>query len=158
VERLKDWIGRILQRAPSPDPRRLQEALEDAQQSSQPSSAEQPDHRATVQLLPGRLEPLIPEVMQQEVRFQRASSEEQEVTLGWEIGEPPHHVTLDHPSIQPLHAKMTFQKGSWMIESLAPSYPVEVNGTPVPASNGPYLLANGDQIRIGEALFRFHMP
>jgi hypothetical protein len=45
-----------------------------------------------------------------------------------------------------------------MIESLAPSYPVEVNGTPVPASNGAYLLANGDQIRIGEALFRFHMP
>jgi hypothetical protein len=114
--------------------------------------------RGTVQLLPGRLEPLIPEVIQQEVRFQRASSGEQSVTLGWELGEPPHHVTLDHPSIQPLHAKMTYQAGRWMIESLSPHDPVEVNGTPVPTASGPYLLAHGDQIRIGEALFRFHQP
>ena len=115
-------------------------------------------HRATVQLLPGRLEPLIPEVIQQEVRFQGAPGEGHEVTLGWELGDPPHHVTLDHPSIQPLHAKMTFQFGSWMIESLSPQDPVEVNGTPVPSASGPYLLANGDQIRIGDALFRFHLP
>jgi hypothetical protein len=53
---------------------------------------------------------------------------------------------------------MTFQRGQWMIESLVPSDPVEVNGTPVPASSGPYLLAAGDQVRIGEALFRFHLP
>ena len=115
-------------------------------------------HGDTVQFLPGRLEPLIPEVMKQEVRFQQASSGDQEVTLGWETGEPPHHVTLDHTSIQPLHAKMTFQKGSWMIESLAPNSLIDVNGTPVPTTSGPYLLANGDQVRIGEALFRFHMP
>jgi len=119
---------------------------------------EEPARLATVQFLPGRLDPLIPEVMQQAVRFEQASSSEQEVTLGWEPGEPPHHVTLDHPSIQPLHAKMTFQKGSWMIESLAPIDPVEVNGTPLPTTSGPYLLANGDQVRIGEALFRFHLP
>ena len=115
-------------------------------------------HRATVQMLPGRLEPLIPEVIQQEIRFQRAESEEQEVTIGWEHGDPPHHVTLDHPSIQPLHAKMTFQKGNWMIESLAPNHPVEINGTPVLPAAGPYLLAAGDQVRIGEALFRFFLP
>ena len=83
-------------------------------------------HRATVQLLPGRLEPLIPEVIQQEVRFQGTPGTEHEITLGWELGDPPHHVTLDHPSIQPLHAKMTFQFGSWMIESLAPKDPVEI--------------------------------
>jgi hypothetical protein len=111
-----------------------------------------------MQLLPGRLEPLIPEVMQQEVRFQKATAGEQEVTLGWEFGEPPQHVTLDHPSIQPLHAKMTFQEGRWMIESLTLVDPVEVNGTPVPPNSGPYLLAHGDQIRIGDALFRFHLP
>jgi hypothetical protein len=57
-----------------------------------------------------------------------------------------------------MHAKMTFQFGSWMIESLAPQDPVEINGTPVPSASGPYLLANGDQIRIGDALFRFHLP
>ncbi len=92
------------------------------------------------------------------MRFQRTTGGEQEVTLGWELGEPPHHVTLDHPSILPLHAKMTYQHGSWMIESLAPNDPVEINGTPVPSAAGPYLLAPGDQVRIGDALFRFHLP
>jgi len=122
------------------------------------SFPDDPPQRATVQLLPGRLEPLIPEVIQQEVRFQRSGSGEQEVTLGWELGDPPHHVTLDHPSIQPLHAKMTFQNGRWMIESLSPHDPVEVNGTPVSSGSGPYLLAPGDQVRIGDAVFRFHLP
>jgi hypothetical protein len=128
-----------------------------SQDGDSPSEVEHAD-RATVQMLPGRLEPLIPEVIQQEVRFQRAHGEEQEITLGWEMGEPPHHVTLEHPSIQPLHAKMTYQNGNWMIESLAPNDPVEINGTPVPSSAGPYLLAAGDQVRIGEALFRFFFP
>jgi len=45
-----------------------------------------------------------------------------------------------------------------MIESLSQSDPVEINGTPVPTTSGPYLLASGDQVRIGEALFRFHLP
>jgi hypothetical protein len=108
-------------------------------------------------MLPGRLEPLLPEVIQQVVRFQRTSGQEQEVTLGWELGEPPHHVTLDHPSIQPLHAKMTYREGRWMIESLVSNDPVEVNGTPVPSSAGPHLLASGDQVKIGEALFRFFL-
>ena len=158
VDRAREWIRHIFGRQPPVDARRIQEALEDDTRPGPAAPGEQPAHRATVQLLPGRLEPLIPEVIQQEVRFQQGTSGEQEVTLGWEIGEPPHHVTLDHPSIQPLHAKMTFQKGSWMIESLAPNDPVEVNGTPVPTTSGPYLLANGDQVRIGEALFRFHLP
>jgi hypothetical protein len=53
---------------------------------------------------------------------------------------------------------MTFQNGRWMIESLSPHDPVEVNGTPISSSSGPYLLAPGDQVRIGEAVFRFHLP
>jgi hypothetical protein len=114
--------------------------------------------RDTIQLLPGRLEPLVPEVIEQEIRFQRSTAGDQEITLGWELGDPPNHVTLDHPSIQPLHAKMTYHRGRWMIESLAQHDPVEVNGTPVPSAGGAYLLADGDQIRIGEALFRFHLP
>lgn len=135
-----------------------QRVAENAPAGAAAAPKAQPAHRATVQMLPGRLEPLIPEVIQQEVRFQRAGGEGQEVTIGWEHGDPPLHVTLDHPSIQPLHAKMTFQKGNWMIESLAPNDPVEINGTPVPPSAGPYLLAAGDQVRIGEALFRFFLP
>ena len=159
LERLKGWVGRVLGQEDEPDPgRRIREVMDLQEQVGSPKVWEQVADRATVQLLPGRLEPLIPEVIQQEVRFQGAPHGEQEFTLGWEMGDPPHHVTLDHPSIQPLHAKMTFQKGSWMIESLAPNDPVEVNGTPVPTSSGAYLLAHGDQVRIGQALFRFHLP
>jgi len=158
------WIRRLLgrDRAAAREqeterpPDRIQEPKQ-AKENDTGGSYQLPE-RGTVQLLPGRLEPLIPEVIQQEVRFQQASSGEQSVTLGWELGDPPHHVTLDHPSVQPLHAKMTYQNGRWMIESLATHDPVEVNGTPVPSASGPYLLAHGDQIRIGEALFRFHQP
>jgi len=157
---VRDWIVRVFGR-PQPAPARPKRDWEDDGIRPGPAAVvEEPRaiHRPTIQMLPGRLEPLIPEVIQQEVRFQKAQGEKQEVTIGWEVGDPPHHVTLDHPSIQPLHAKMTYQKGNWMIESLAPNYPVEINGTPVPISAGPYLLAAGDQVRIGEALFRFFMP
>jgi hypothetical protein len=117
-------------------------------------------HRVTTELLPGRLQPLNPEIIQQEVRFLRASGGpgEQVVTLGWQMDEPPEHVQLDHPSIQPFHARMTFQRGNWMIESLSEHHPVEVNGIEVPTAGGPYLLANGDQVQIGEASFRYLMP
>jgi hypothetical protein len=163
ADRIKEWFGRFLNRPDPATTQRIHEVLGRAPLSAPGSAAEAAEedlgYRATVQLLPGRLEPLIPEVIQQEVRFQRDNSPgEQEITLGWEMGDPPHHVTLDHPSIQALHAKMTFQKGRWMIKSLVPDDPVEVNGTPVPVTNGPYLLASGDKVRIGEALFRFHLP
>ncbi len=118
---------------------------------------EGPAHRATTQLLPGRLEPLNPEIIQQEVRFFRNPEGEQTFTLGWEIGDPADHVTLDHPSVRPIHARMTYEKGSWMIESTT-SDPVRVNGKPIPESRGPYLLANGDEVTIGKATFRFFMP
>ena len=162
MERIKGWLRRVLHRHGPEDPSGAggleQPAEEESERSEETGQFLEVPTRDTVQLLPGRLAPLIPEVIQQEVRFQKTGSGEQEITLGWELGEPPHHVTLDHPSIQPLHAKMTFQNGSWMIESLAPHDPVEINGTPVPSTSGPYLLAHGDQIRIGEALFRFHLP
>jgi hypothetical protein len=161
-QRIREWVRRLIGRSTPDVTGRLQQVLdEDQLQSPRSGEVSEQDfpHRATIQLLPGRLEPLVPEVIQQEVRFQRGnSSGTQEITLGWEIGEPPHHVTLDHPSIQPLHAKMTYQNGQWLIESLVPGDPVEVNGTQVPAAGGPCPLASGDQVRIGEALFQFHMP
>jgi len=152
-------LGSIFGRRRSAGGEESREPPEDYQHETEADLfPDDPPQRATVQLLPGRLEPLIPEVIQQEVRFQRSGSGDQEVTLGWELGDPPYHVTLDHPSIQPLHAKMTFQNGLWMIESLSPHDPVEVNGTPISGTGGSYLLADGDQVRIGDALFRFHLP
>lgn len=156
--KILEWVRRILGR-PASTGAHIDAESERIEDQTSVGRFEGPSpQRATIQLLPGRLESLTPEVIEQEVRFQRGSAETQEVTLGWEIGDPPNHVTLDHPSIQPLHAKMTYQEGRWMIESVAAGDPIEVNGTPVPSTSGPYLLAAGDEIRIGEALFRFHLP
>ena len=121
---------------------------------------DQPIHRATTQMLPGRLHPLNPEAVEQEVRFLRDTIPRDtfKVTLGWDLGSPPEHVTLDHPSIQPLHAKMTYQNGQWSIETLADAYPVEINETVRLDVGVSYLLSDGDEIRIGKALFRFSYP
>ena len=121
---------------------------------------DQPIHRATTQMLPGRLHPLNPEAVEQEIRFLRDTIPRDtfKVTLGWELGSPPEHITLDHPSVQPLHAKMTYQNGQWSIETLEAAYPVEINETVRLGVGVPYLLSDGDQIRIGKALFRFSYP
>lgn len=117
-----------------------------------------PIQRATIQMLPGRLEAIDAKEIQQEIRFLRAQSEEQVVTLGWNLGEPPEHVTLNHSSIQPLHAKMTYRDDGWWMENLAEHDPVVVNGAPIRPSSSPRLLKHGDQIRIGAVVFMFFFP
>ena len=109
-------------------------------------------------MLPGRLQPINTSVIQQEIRFVRAPSDEQVVTLGWNLGEPPEHVTLNHSSIQPLHAKMTYRDGRWWMENLALNDPVVINSAVLRLSAPPRALAHGDHIRIGAALFRFFFP
>jgi hypothetical protein len=126
-----------------------------------PSTTEkvgEPVQRATTQMLPGRLQPLDPGILQQEIRFLRTSAEEQVVTLGWNIGEPPGHVTLNHSSIQPLHAKMTYREGAWWIETLTHHDPVTVNHGVLMVAAPPRRLVDGDRIRIGEVEFRFYFP
>ncbi|MGW8266879.1 MAG: FHA domain-containing protein [Longimicrobiales bacterium] len=109
-------------------------------------------------MLPGRLQPINTSVIQQEIRFVRVPSEEQVVTLGWNLGEPPEHVTLNHSSIQPLHARMTYREGQWWMESLDRNDPVVINSAVLRPASPPRPLADGDQIRIGAALFRFFFP
>ncbi len=84
VDRLKAWIGGVFRRPIAVPTQKKEDEVEEVYESLPPIQSGQSSHRATVQLLPGRLEPLIPEVIQQEVRFQQSSSGEQEVTLGWE--------------------------------------------------------------------------
>jgi len=109
-------------------------------------------------MLPGRLEPLDPGAIQQEIRFIRTGPGEHYVTLGWNLGEPPEHVTLNHSSIQPIHARMIYREGEWWIENLAPHDPVVINGAVLRLEAPPRKLANGDRIRIGAVVFRFHLP
>lgn len=125
---------------------------------TKPRRPPQPVQRSTIQMLPGRLQPINTSVIQQEVRFVRVPSEEQVVTLGWNLGEPPEHVTLNHSSIQPLHARMTYRDNQWWMESLDRNDPVVINSAVLRPEAPPRPLADGDHIRIGAALFRFFFP
>jgi hypothetical protein len=158
TSRVPQWIrDYVSSSSPPPAPTRPAEETPE-KFTVKPKQAAEPVQRATTQLLPGRLEPLEPIVLQQEIRFVRGSGAEQVVTLGWNLGEPPDHVTLNHSSVQPLHARMTYRDGNWWIENLAHYHPVEVNGFPLPVDTPRRILSDGDRIRIGEVLFRFCFP
>jgi hypothetical protein len=154
--RVPQWIRDYVSSS-SPPPTRAPDETEE-RLTIKPKRAAEPVQRATTQLLPGRLQPLEPIVVQQEIRFVRGPGEEHVVTLGWNLGDLPEHVTLNHSSVQPLHARMTYRAGNWWIENLAHYHPVEVNDVPLPVSGHPRILSDGDRIRIGEVLFRFCFP
>ena len=117
-----------------------------------------PIYRATLQLLPGRLRPLDPDIVREEIRFVRPSGRDAVVTLGWAEGEPPDHITVNHPSVHELHARMSFVDRIWRIESLVERNPVLVNGEAVPVGAPPRALQSGDDVRLGDASFDFVMP
>lgn len=121
------------------------------------NSTSDPLQRATLQMLPGRLEPVNPRIVRQELRFVRASGPEQVVTLGSAGAEPPGHVQIDHASVQRFHARMRFADGEWTIESLAEVDPVRLNREPIDPKTGPHPLSDGDMVRLGRAEFVFHI-
>lgn len=113
--------------------------------------------RTTLQMLPGRLEPVNPKIVRQELRFLRVPGPEQEVTVGSATADPPGHVTIEHGSVQPLHARMRFAEGRWTIESLADVDPVRLNREPLEPEAGAHPLADGDTVRFGRAEFVFRI-
>ena len=154
--RVSRWIRDFIP-AKDPEPSKL-EGPKGTPRPKKRHKAPGPIQRATIQMLPGRLEAIGAKEIQQEIRFIQAPTEEQVVTLGWNLDEPPGHVTLNHSSIQPLHAKMTYRDGGWWIENMEEHDPVVVNGAPVRPSSSPRLLADGDQVRIGAIVFKFFFP
>ncbi len=132
--------------------------VQDAAAASSPGHGPGPLSRATLQLLPGRLRPLDPDIVREEIRFVRSGHDTTTVTLGWAEGEPPGHVTVSHPSVRDRHARMSFRQRQWWIESLVATHPVRVNGEALPAGAEPRELRSGDEVRLGEATFHFLMP
>jgi len=111
-------------------------------------------HRATLQMLPGRLQPLDWKVVAQEIRFLRPTNAEQGVTLGSDQAAPPDHITIIHSSMKARHARMRYKQGEWWIESLAEEDPVRVNDRPVGMGH-PRRLGTGDRLSLGEIEFRY---
>jgi hypothetical protein len=117
-----------------------------------------PLYRATVQLLPGRLRPLDPDVIREEIRFVRPTGRDVVVTLGWAEGDPPDHITLNHPTVQDRHARMSYVGRRWRIETLVAQHPVQVNGISLEIDSDALELQSGDEVRLGDARFHFLMP
>ena len=82
TSRVPQWIrDYVSSSSPPPPPAPPVEETQD-KFTVKPKQAAEPVQRATTQLLPGRLQPLEPIVLEQEVRFIRGSEAEQVVTLG----------------------------------------------------------------------------
>lgn len=114
--------------------------------------------RATLHLLPGRLQSVRPASLRQEIRFVRLPGPEQTVMLGREAGDPLRRVAVDHASVHAHHARLCYRDGSWSLESLCDGGSTAVNGLHLDLGRGPRVLQDGDRIRLGEVEFRFKMP
>jgi hypothetical protein len=109
----------------------------------------------TVQLLPGRLEP-VSDAVTEEIRFVRRAGVTR-YTLGRSRGAAHGHVQLRVPSTSRLHAYMEFEGGRWRIGGLSRTNGVVVNGAAL-AEDSAHVLEDGDRIELGEASFVFRQP
>jgi len=139
----------------------VEEAIEVEERGKASAAPPRPDRerlqRTTLQMLPGRLEPVNTAIVRQELRFLRVPGSEQEVTVGSAAADPPGHVTIDHASVQPFHARMRFEEGIWTLESLAEVDPVRLNREPIEPGTGAHPLTDGDTVRFGRAEFVFRI-
>ena len=71
------------------------------------------------------------------------------------IGRNPHaDVTVSHPTVSRMHARLAIRDGRYVVEDLASSNGTFVNGEPV-MPGAPRRLDPGDSIRIGPVKFNF---
>ena len=69
--------------------------------------------------------------------------------------DPFSHITWDDPKLAPQHTRITWQGGCHVLADLAISHGTAINGRRVRA---PRTLQSGDEIRIGQSLFRYVSP
>jgi pSer/pThr/pTyr-binding forkhead associated (FHA) protein len=112
------------------------------------------DQDVTVQLLPGRLEPLT-EGVQQEIRFVKVAGITR-FTFGRSPGPTHTHIQLRARTASRMHGYIIFENGRWRIGNLSQTNSVVVNGKRLEVEGSEKLLANGDRIEFGELAFVFH--
>lgn len=108
----------------------------------------------TVQLLPGRLEP-VTETVHQEIRFIKVAGVSR-FTFGRSPGPAYSHIQLKASTASRMHAYMVFQQGRWRIGNLSQTNSVVVSGTRLEVDGAEHMLNDGDRIEFGELAFIFH--
>lgn len=114
--------------------------------------------QGTLQFLPGRLEVLRGKAAIPEIRFVRppdVGAGPVEITFGRSDGIAYRHVQLLAPTVSRLHARMTFAGRQWELSNLSATNPVLRNGVELRVGADATLLGDGDQIEMGEIVFRF---
>lgn len=110
------------------------------------------DLDATLQLLPGRLEPVDGSV-HQEIRFVRVPGINR-FTLGRNPGPVHSHIQLKAVTASRMHAYMEFDGGRWHLGNMSRTNRAVVNGAPL-NGDAPRPLEDGDRIEFGELTFVF---
>jgi hypothetical protein len=108
----------------------------------------------TVQLLPGRLQPLT-EGVQQEIRFIKVAGVNR-FTFGRSPGPAYSHIQLKARTASRMHAYMVFDHGRWRIGNLSQTNSVVVSGKLLEVDGAEHILEDGDRIEFGELVFIFH--
>jgi hypothetical protein len=114
-----------------------------------------PPMDGTLQFLPGRLEIMDGESPGRDIRFVRTWGEIPEITFGRVSGPPYRHVQLRSQTVSRQHARMQYVDARWKMTNLSQTNPVVINGQALDPSHGNRVLRDGDQIEMGEVVFRF---
>jgi hypothetical protein len=114
-----------------------------------------PPMDGTLQFLPGRLEVMDGENPGRDIRFVRTWGEIPEITFGRVSGPPYRHVQLRSQTVSRQHARMQYIEGRWKLTNLSQTNPVIINGQSLESAHGNRVLHDGDQIEMGEVVFRF---
>jgi FHA domain len=114
-----------------------------------------PPMDGTLQFLPGRLEVIDGDTPGRDVRFVRTWGEVPEITFGRVTGPPYRHVQLRSQTVSRQHARMQYADGRWKMTNLSQTNPVIINGEALETAHGTRVLRDGDQIEMGEVIFRF---
>jgi hypothetical protein len=123
--------------------------------SSQKVVHTMPPMDGTLQFLPGRLEVIDGEAPGRDIRFVRTWGEVPEITFGRVTGPPYRHIQLKSQTVSRQHARMQYTDGRWKLTNLSQTNPVVVNGQALETAHGSRVLRDGDQIEMGEVVFRF---
>jgi hypothetical protein len=108
-----------------------------------------------VQLLPARLEVVSGMTPPQVIRFVRVPGKPAEMILGREVASSPQQVTLTSSTVSRRHARVTYDKGRWLVSNLSRTNPVVVNDHALAEFEGPRPLLDGDRIELGDVVLRF---
>ncbi len=114
-----------------------------------------PPMDGTLQFLPGRLEVVDGESPGRDIRFVRTWGEVPEITFGRVTGPPYRHVQLRSQTVSRQHARMQYVDGRWKLTNLSQTNPVLINGQALDSAHGHRVLRDGDQIEMGEVVFRY---